>query len=257
MSAEIVPHRPTAVPATTATDDAAAKLIKWAQAASAAHQLAVSLVKTAFVPKDYRGKAEEATAAILAGAELGFDPMASLRTFDNIQGTAAPKAITLRAVVQSHGHEIEIVEESDTRAVARFRRKGVSEWQTTEWTIERAKRLGLPSRNPNWNTQPQNMLVARVTSEAARRVASDAILGIPYSSEELRDSPDLVAVPPAKRVTAAEVTAKRAKPQHLPTPPPEPQPVPEPVPEGQTTLDDAAEPADAWPAVRIHTEDQQ
>jgi recombination protein RecT len=50
---------------------------------------------------------------------------------------------------------------------------------------------------------------------------------------------------------------KRARPQHLPRPPAEPDP--EPAPEGQTALpvDEPAEPADDWPAVRIHTEGDQ
>jgi hypothetical protein len=240
-----IARRTNGAPVAKPAEDSAAKLIRWAEAAQAAHTLATSLVRTAFVPKEYRGKPDEATAAILAGAELGFDPMASLRTFDNIQGTTAPKAITLRAVAQSHGHEIEIVEESDTRAVARFRRKGATEWQTTEWTIERAKKLGLPGRNPNWNTQPQNMLVARVTAEASRRVASDAILGIPYSSEELRDSPELTGPPPPARVTASEVLRQRPPraQQRLPQAPP-----PDPVPEGQQALDDTwvEEPPEGW-----------
>jgi hypothetical protein len=238
MTAEIVPHRPAAVPATTEHDDAAAKLIRWAQAAQAAHTLAQSLVKTAFCPKDYRGKAEEATAAILAGAELGFDPMASLRTFDNIQGTAAPKAITIRAVVQSHGHELDIVEESETKAVARYRRRGTADYKFVEWTIEQARKAGLPGRNPNWNTQPRTMLVARATAEAGRRCASDALLGIPYSSEELYDHPEVVAAPPAQRVTAKEITAKRnpRAQQRLPQPPAD-EPADTPVGEGQTVID--------------------
>ncbi len=216
------------------TPDAAARLVEWAKAAHAAHQLATSLVKTSFVPKQYAGRADEATAAILAGAELGFDPMASLRTFDNIQGTATPKAITLRAVVQSHGHELDIVEESDTRAVARYRRKGTTDYQTVEWTIERANKLGLPGKNPNWKTQPQSMLVARVTAEAARRVASDAILGIPYSSEELQDHGEPVRTE-SRRVTAAEITGKQ-EPAEIATSAP-------------LTVEDPLDEGDDWPDV--------
>jgi len=223
-----------------APTEAADKLIAWAKAAHAAHQIAVSLVKTSFVPKNYAGKPEEATAAILAGAELGFDPMASLRTFDNIQGTTAPKAITLRAVAQSHGHDIDIVEEDERHAVARYRRKGSAEWQTVEWTIARAERMGLPGRNPNWKSNPQAMLVARVTAEAARRVASDAILGIPYSSEELRDNPEPVRTE-SRRVTAAEITGRNAHREHVHVDPPRPDAEPEPPAEGP--------PADDWPDV--------
>ena len=220
--------REDATPA-TATPEAAARLVEWAKAATAAHQLATALAQTAFVPQQYRGKPGEATAAILAGAELGFDPLASLRAFDNIQGTVAPKAITLRAVAQSKGHELEVTEESDTRAVVSYRRNGSANWQTVEWTIEHARSLGLVGKD-NWKKQPRAMLVARATSEAARRVASDAILGIAYSAEELTDHPEnRPEVVPARRVTAAEITGRI---------------VPEPAPR-----EDPPAESDGWPQV--------
>jgi hypothetical protein len=57
------------------------------------------------------------------------------------------------------------------------------------------------------------MLVARATSELARLVAADAILGIAYSSEELLDEVEPVEAP--RKV-------QRARVQRLPAPPPEP-----------------------------------
>src|SRR4029077_20960866 len=95
---------------------AARALVEWAQAAQAAHELAESLVRTAFAPVQYRGKPGAATAAILAGSEGGLSPMASLRAFDIIAGTATPRALTLRAIVQSLGHEIIVDESTTTRA---------------------------------------------------------------------------------------------------------------------------------------------
>jgi hypothetical protein len=190
--------------------NAAAGLVEWAHAAQAAHTLAQSLVQTAFVPQTYRSKPAEATAAILAGAELGLNPLAALRAFDNIQGTAAPKAITLRAVAQSHGHKVEIVEESAAKVVARYRRVDESDWKFVEWTIEQARDLGLTSKD-NWKKQPKAMLVARATSEAARRVASDALLGIPYSAEELQDATPEPTVPVARqRKTVQRAPAPQA-----------------------------------------------
>lgn len=170
----------------TIADQAVARLSSWAAAASATHQMAQTLVQTSFVPQAFRGKPMEATAAILAGAEIGLNPMASLRSFDVIQGTAAPRANTLRAVVQGAGHQIRLVESSDTRAIVEGCRRGEGTWQRSVWTIDRAKRLNLTSKE-NWKNQPQAMLVARATSECCRLIASDAILGIPYSSEELVD----------------------------------------------------------------------
>lgn len=180
-------YQPRAEVALTSPQDVAVqRLSEWAQSAGAAHQIAQTLVQTSFVPDSFRNKPGEATAAILAGLEIGLQPMAALRSFDVIQGQAAPRAITLRAVVQANGHEMEIVESTETRCKMRGRRRGATEWQTVTWTMDRAKRLGVTGKS-NWKNQPQAMLVARATSELARLIASDAILGIAYTAEELAD----------------------------------------------------------------------
>ncbi len=167
-----------------------AKLAEWAQGAHAAHSIAVNLVETSFVPQQFRGKPHEATAAILSGAEMGMSPMASLRSFDVIQGTAAARAITLRAVVQSKGHEMWEEEATETRAIVCGHRRGSSKVRRSVWTLDRARGLGLLGKD-NWKKQPGAMLLARATAECARLVAADAILGIPYSSEEIADGVDV------------------------------------------------------------------
>lgn len=191
---------------------AAASLVSWAQEADAAYLLAERLVATSFCPIQYRGKPAEAAAAMLAGSELGLSPMAALKAFDVIQGIAAPRAITLRAIAQSKGAQFVTEVESPTRVVMRARRNG-GEWERAEWTIERAAQLGLTGK-AEWKKQPQTMLIARATSDLARRVAADAILGIPYSAEEVRDSdvtiPGELAAPAPPRVTSAEITGRRA-----------------------------------------------
>lgn len=201
------------------------RLARWAEAAQAAHTMATSLVQTSFVPEAFRNKPHEATAAILAGAEIGLDPMAALRSFDIIQGTAAPRANTLRAVVQSRGHELVLTESTATRAIVKGRRRGEQNWQQSAWTIDRAAKLGLTNKS-NWKNQPQAMLVARATAECARLIASDAILGIPYASEELIDGDTDAGVTLAVD-TAPEVRPARRTAQRAPRPTPEPAPEPE------------------------------
>ncbi len=170
------------------------RLADWAASAIAAHEVAESLVQTSFVPEAFRQKAHEATAAILAGAEVGLSPMASLRSFDVIGGTAAPRAITLRAIVQSQGHQVWVKESTKTRAIVCGSRRGSNVTETSTWTLDRAKDLGL-SNKANWKSQPQAMLVARATSEVCRLVAADAILGIGYTIEELADEPGTAGTP--------------------------------------------------------------
>lgn len=194
-------------------------LAEWAQAAQAAYEVSRSLVETSFVPEGFRRKPYEATAAILAGSEVGLSPMASLRAYDVIQGTAAPRAITLRAIVQSRGHEVWVEESTDSRAVVAGRRAGSSREQRSVWTIDRARKLKLTGK-PNWQSQPDAMLVARATAEVCRLIASDAILGMPYSAEEIADGASPIDAP-SQPVAAAEqpATPIRRTARRAPTPP--------------------------------------
>ena len=205
---EIETYRPRADIVHTDQNAAVAALMDWAKSASAAREIAGHLVRTSFVPEGFRGKPDEATAAILAGIEVGLQPMAALRSFDVIQGTAAPRANTLRAIVQSQGHEVWVIDSTDTRAIVAGRRRGSDQEQRSTWTIDRAAKLGLVNKS-NWKNQPQAMLIARATSEICRLIASDAILGLPYSIEELVDGNPAIEPAPVGAAGPVKRTAKR------------------------------------------------
>jgi hypothetical protein len=79
------------------------------------------------------------------------------------------------------------------------------------WTIDRAQKLGLTGKD-NWKKQPESMLIARATSEVCRRIAADALLGLPYSVEEIADTVE----------TEPQRTARRRA-QREPAPMPEPE----------------------------------
>lgn len=203
-------------PAPTAGSTA---LMAWAQEADLAYQMATKLAATSFVPQSLRGKPGDIAAAILAGAELGLKPMATLKSIDVIQGTPALRAHAMRAVVQQQGHDIELVESTDTRCVMRGRRKGSDTWQTVEWTIQRAAQMKLTEK-PEWKKQPQNMLVARATGELSRLIASDALHGMAYVSEELEGTvhAEIVTVGGTEfrtkaPLSVASLTAPAAEPQ--------------------------------------------
>ena len=208
---------------------ATARLAQWAESATAAFGIAERLVQTSFVPAAFRGKPVEAAAAILAGVEVGLQPMAALRSFDVISGQAAPRAITLRAIALSFGHEVELVESTATRCKMRGRRRGSSEWQTVTWTIERARDLGLTGKD-SWKKQPIAMLHARATSELTRLIAADAILGLGYSAEEVQDGADDRGVEAPTGAVAVTTTRTMSR-KPAPAPEPEPEDVePEPEP---------------------------
>lgn len=200
---------------------AAPSLAEWVEQAQQVATIADMLCRTSFVPKAFVGKAPECAAAILAGQEMGMSPMASLRAIDVIEGKPAMSAVGLRALVQSKGHEIWTQDSTATRAVVKGRRRGSDKVETSTWTIDRAKTFGLTGKK-NWREQPTAMLLARATSECARLIAADALLGMPYSAEELADGadiPDVIAEP-----TAPEPKRRSARRTARPAPPAVPEP---------------------------------
>ena len=179
-------------------NDAASKLVQWAEAASAAQSLAQQLCKTAFVPETFRlsvGESEavqtenavrigNATAALLLGAELGLDPIASLRALYVIRGQVAIYARMKLALLLSRGHRVWTEFESDERIVVAGHRKGDEEHiQRVSWDVERARRAGF-TRNELYRTNPRAMLFARASSELASRLAPDVLAGIPEETAE-------------------------------------------------------------------------
>lgn len=222
-------------------------LIQWAQEARDLHDVAESLIRTSFVPqsfkKDSKGNwrdkdvvVSETVAAILAGKEVGLQPMAALRSIQIIQNTPAMTALAQRGLVQSSGHEVNVTEQTDTRAVVEGRRRGSERVQRSVWTIDRAKRMNLTEK-AQWKTQPSAMLVARATSECCRLTASDVLLGMPYSIEELQDQaemPETVSKPrTAKRRTepVEVIPPELGEPKDTPTEPESPPVEDEPWPD--------------------------
>lgn len=194
-------------------------LLQWVYEASQAARIAASLAKTSFVPASLRGKPEDITAAILAGQELGLQPMTALRSIDIIQGTPALRAHAMRGLVQSHGHEIEVVESDDEHCAMRGRRRlGTTitgfiygSWQEVVWDLDRARRMGLTDK-PEWKKQPRTMLIARATGELCRLIAADALHAMPYAVEEITEADPATIGDPQPRVTAAEILGQSSLP---------------------------------------------
>jgi hypothetical protein len=207
-----VPAGPVAPP--PMTDPSLARLQEWTVVAYQVAKLAQSLSNTQFVPKAMQKKPAEVTAAILTGAELGLDPMAAIRSIVVIQGTPTLTAVAMRALVVRAGHRIRVIEADGEHAIVHGWREGEFDGppHVSEWTLERAKKLGL-LRKDTWQSMPQNMLIARATSEACRLTAPDALTTVPYSTEEMADKFDVDLEHPAKRAH----TKKRQAPA-IPTP---------------------------------------
>lgn len=183
-------------------------LADWASELTAAHTLAETLCKTAFVPDHFRNKPAETAAAILSGFELGFSPMAAVRSIFIIKGTPGMYAKAMVALLQSKGHDVWVEEQSDERVVVCGRRRGSQKVHSTTWDRARVVKAKLES-NAKYQETPQQMMVARGQSEICRQVGADVLHGVAYSVEELEDMPPIQATATVgARVTADEIVAK-------------------------------------------------
>lgn len=185
-------------------DPTGGRLVAWAGAASAAHQLATSLSRTSFVPKAFQGNAADATAAIMLGDELGLSPIAALRSIYIISGTPALYARTMVALAMAHGHQIWTEESSDRQVTVCGQRRGSEHVERATWTIDRARKAGY-TNNKRYDLDPQGMLFSKASAEIARKIAPDVLSGVPYSVEDLElDQPE-----PTQKVTRAPRAVKR------------------------------------------------
>ncbi|WP_377324712.1 recombinase RecT [Pimelobacter simplex] len=149
-----------------------------------ANAIAKAVANTDMVPKHFRGKPDDLTAAILYGATLGFDPMQSARQVYVIHGQAALYARAMAALVMSAGHDVWTVSSTPEAVTVHGRRRGSEHVEISTWTAERAKRAEYTS-NAKYRTNPEEMLYAKAVSEVCRKVAPDVLNGV-YSVEEMR-----------------------------------------------------------------------
>lgn len=214
------------IPETTAiTHVGAASIEATARALVDAHKIGTALCRTAFVPKHFQGKPDDAAAAILYGSTINMDPVTALQNVYVIGGKPALYARTMVAIVMSHGHSIWTEEESEGRVTVAGRRKGSDAVERVTWTTEMAQRAGYLS-NSKYKSDPRSMLYARASGDVARRIAPDALLGMGHNVEELTISEPVETRPqptaPADRMRAAlgrepapepTVTAEQVEPE--------------------------------------------
>lgn len=198
-------------------DPTGGRLVAWAQAAEAAHQLANALTTTTFVPKHFKGNVGDATAAILMGDELGLSPLAAFRSIYVVHGTPALYARGMVALAQSRGHEVWTEKSTDSEVVVKGRRKGSEAIETAAWTIQRAAKAGYTSNN-KYNSNPQEMLYSKAAAEICRKIAADALAGVPYSVEDLELEDDQ---PTTKVSRSGSTKVSRKAPESVETQPTE------------------------------------
>lgn len=150
--------------------------------------LAERLSQSSLLPAAMRGKMPDVLVTIMAGAEMGLPPMASLRAFHVLDGKPILSSDGMVAIIQGSGKcaYFDRVEESDTFVTYETHRVGAKSPRRCTWTIEMAKRAGLHLKD-NWRLYPRAMLASRAKSELARDVYSDVLMGC-YTDDEIEGS---------------------------------------------------------------------
>jgi hypothetical protein len=170
--------------------------------------LAAELSKATTIAGELQGKPANVLAAIMAGHELGFAPMASLRSVHIIKGVPKLSADAMVAAVLASGKALYFEPSAVSHSSVTYvtKRVGSQREQSCTWTAEDAKRAGLVS--DNHRLYSRQMLSARAMSELARRIYPDVLAGV-YTDEEISSGRTDSDPPPAGNyepdITDAEI----------------------------------------------------
>lgn len=160
-------------------------------------------------------QASQAIVKIMAGAELGVGPFASMVGVNIIQGKPAFSANLMAAAVKRSGkYNYRVTEMTDKVCTIEFMEKLDGKWLTSgvsSFTIEDARKAG----TKNLDKFPRNMLFARAMSNGVRWYCPDVMNGSPaYTPEELGADVDedgnvveVVDVQPAREPAPIEIAA--------------------------------------------------
>lgn len=129
--------------------------------------------------------AESALAVILAGAELGFGPIASLTGIHLIKGKVTPSATLIAAAIRrSDRYEYRLNKLTNTECEIEFFERSTS-LGVSAFTWQDAINAGL-ANGDNWKKFTRNMLFARAMSNGAKWYCPDLFGGnAVYVPEEL------------------------------------------------------------------------
>ena len=130
--------------------------------------------------------AAQAVVKVLAGAELGFGPIASMTGVYIVKGRVTMSANLMAAAIKrwKPRYNFKLRDLTNEKAVIVFYEDG-EEVGTSEFTMDDAKTANLAGSD-NWRKYPRNMLFARAMSNGAKFYCPDVFAGAPvYTPDEL------------------------------------------------------------------------
>lgn len=179
----------------TSTELTPVTSIPTADELAAQMEYARAVAPAALLPAAYRGKPADVMIAVNLGAAVGIAPAQALYEIYVVNGRPSPSANLMAALVRRAGHRLRIQGDAQSCTATLVRADDPGAPFEATWTIEQAKAAGLAGKD-TWKAYPQAMLRARAISEVVRMGASEALLGMEYSREEMQDV-EVIEVRPA------------------------------------------------------------
>lgn len=149
-------------------------------------RISKSLVASSFF--QVSGKSDEAIAQavvkVLAGRELGIQPVAAMMGVNVIQGRVSLSAQLMLACAKRAGYEYEVHEAEGWCEIDWYRDDKLL--GKAGFHIDEARTAGLVKPGGNWTKYPKDMLFWRAVSRGVRRFCPDATAGMAvYAPDEL------------------------------------------------------------------------
>ena len=147
-------------------------------------ELAKALASSDLLPPHYRGKPANVLVGIGYGHALGLAPLVALNAITVIQGKPTLSAQLQSALVRRAGHRLHVVSDDEKATATLVRCDDPTTQHTATWTLDMARKAGLLNGSA-WRQYPDAMLAARATTTVIRNAASDVLLGVAYTPDEL------------------------------------------------------------------------
>jgi len=162
------------------------------------------------LPVAYRGNPANVLIAIGLGKAIGIAPAQALYDIYVVNGRPSPSANLMAALVRRAGHKIRVKGDAESCTATLIRADDPDEPFVATWTIGQARAAGLASKD-TWKAYPAAMLRSRAISEVVRMGASECVLGMDYSAEEMADveARDVPTVRASSFVRAASAPAEQ------------------------------------------------
>lgn len=172
--------------------DVLAEKIEWAR----------TLAPAGLLPKAYQQNPANLLLAAELADSLGIDRINALTSIHVVEGKPSASADLMAALVRRAGHRLRVQVKGDAAKATLIRGDDPDFEYEVIWDMKRAQAAGLAGKGV-WKAYPQAMLRSRAIAEVVRMGASEVLVGMVYTPEELGVAVDSAGAP----LKAAPVTA--------------------------------------------------